>query len=155
GRPAEGEIAMRNALSLADSPEHWASLGNCLFDQQRLQEAAEAYRQALARNPRDADSWTNLGSVEQTSGNLDAALEAYNRSLALAPGNLQTETRAAHLDIQRGEVRPGVERAKRVLERAPTFAPAWLVLGGGERLLDNLQSSAAAYRQAVQYAPRD
>jgi protein O-GlcNAc transferase len=155
GRSAEAEVAMRNALTLADVADYWAGLGNCLFDQQRLEEAAGAYQQALARNPQDAQTWTNLGGVEQTRGQLAAAQEAYERSLALAPGDLQTETRSAHLDVQRGEVHCGVQRARSVLQRSPKFAPAWLVLGSGERLLDNLQASAAAYRQAVQFAPGD
>src|SRR5207253_3783648 len=44
GKAAEGELAARNALALDAAADHWVTFANCLGDQQRWPEAAQAYR---------------------------------------------------------------------------------------------------------------
>src|SRR6267142_6062660 len=93
GKAADAEAAARNALALHDASDYWAELGNCLFDQQRWNDASQAYQQVLARNPHDAQVWTNLGAAEHSLGRLDRAQEAFERSLRLAPDDINTATR--------------------------------------------------------------
>src|SRR5262245_18560302 len=42
-RPAEAEAAVRQALTLADTAEYWAGLGDCLLEQRQFSGAAQAY----------------------------------------------------------------------------------------------------------------
>lgn len=151
----EAEIAARNALTLFDSNEHWASLGNCLYDQQLWEPAIQAYEQALARNSSDADSWRNLGAAEHAVGRLERAQHALDRSLSLSPNDASTQIRFALLQVQRGDINRGVQFANAVLMQNPDLVPAWLLLGNAERMRDNLPQAEAAYRQAVARAPRD
>ena len=48
--------------------------GNAHLNGGQLEEAAECFRQAIARNPRYAEAYTNLGLVFQMQGNLDGAI---------------------------------------------------------------------------------
>jgi predicted O-linked N-acetylglucosamine transferase (SPINDLY family) len=155
GKPVEAESAARQAVALADISEHWAGLGNCLFHQARWSDAADAYQQALRKNPNDAEVWSNLGAARQSIGQSDAAEQALLRALNLAPDDPNANTRFALLEIQRGEIGPAIERIKRVLARSPQVAAMWLVLGHAERLIDHLPQAVAAYRRALELAPND
>jgi protein O-GlcNAc transferase len=154
-RLADAEVAARNALALLDSYEHWASLGNCLYELQQWEPARQAFEQAVARNPNDADTWRNLGGAEQALGRLDRAQYALERSLNLAPANVPSQLRYAMLHVQRGNIEEGVQFAKAILGQMPDLVQAWLLLGNAERLRDNLPAAEAAYRQAVSRFPRD
>src|SRR3954467_45065 len=100
-RSVEGELAARNAIQFDDVADYWATLGACLSDQQRWQETAEAFRQAVARNPHEAESWTGLGAAEHFLGNLDKAHEAFLNSLQLQPGNPVVLIPLAQVKVQR------------------------------------------------------
>lgn len=155
GKAGEGEVAAKKALSLADSSEYWGELGNCLFDQQRWQDASHAYQQALARSPSEAQLWTNFAAAEHSLGRLDAAQSAFEQSLRLAPGDANTTLRYALLLVQRGHLDRGIELVRGVLAQSPDLAPAWLLLGNAERLRDRLHEAQAAYRRAQALVPGD
>ena len=71
-----------------------------------------------------------------------------------APGMPQSAPELV-IRVRRIPVARGVERIKRVVEFAPQSFAAWLVLGSGEQLLDNIGAAEGAYRQAVNLSPRD
>src|SRR4051812_416048 len=112
-----------------DSAEYWLQMGHSLRGQQRWTEAAEAFRQALARNPNDAKVWLALGMSEVNANRYEQAEQAYQRSLALAPNSVETLICYAFLHNQRGRPQRAVELLKDVLSRAGQLAIAWLVLG--------------------------
>jgi predicted O-linked N-acetylglucosamine transferase (SPINDLY family) len=154
-RFAEAEKAARQALALEDHAEYWSVLGDCLFDQQQWSVAASAYQQALSRNHQQPQAWTNIGAAEHALGHLDAAEVAFQHSLALAPDDPNALLRNALLQVQRGRIEPSIAVVQRVLAKEPQLVPAWLFLGNAERLRDNWPAAEAAYRQALQIAPRD
>jgi predicted O-linked N-acetylglucosamine transferase (SPINDLY family) len=151
----EAESAARQALALEDASEYWAGLGDCLFDQRQWDGAAGAFQQALSRNPQQAQVWTNLGAAEHARGRLDAAEVAFQRSLLLAPDDPNALTRHALLHVQRGQIDQGIAVVHRILAKEPRLLPAWLLLGNAQRLRDDWPQAEAAYRQALQIAPRD
>jgi predicted O-linked N-acetylglucosamine transferase (SPINDLY family) len=154
GRAGDAEQAVRQSLALDSSPAaHWAALGFTLYDQQRWAEAADAFRQSLARNASDATVWTALGAAEHALGRFDAAQESYEQSQRLAPDDVHVTTRYALLASQRGNPRRGIEIIHQVLAREPLLAPAWLVLGNSQRLLDQLSAAESAYRRAIEIEP--
>src|ERR1035438_9506199 len=53
--------------------------GNVYLNNGKLEEAAECFRQAIARNPRYAEAYTNLGLIFQMQGNLDGAIRSEER----------------------------------------------------------------------------
>lgn len=60
---AEQQLHRLHQRDLATA-ESWRLLGNIQFRQQRMQAAKQAYQQALALAPTDADSWHNLALTQ-------------------------------------------------------------------------------------------
>jgi predicted O-linked N-acetylglucosamine transferase (SPINDLY family) len=138
-----------------DSAEHWLQLGNALRAQQRWNEAADAFRQSLARDPTSATAWFLLGLTEVNANRYDNAEQAYQQSLKLAPGSVETLTCYAFLLNQRGQPQRAIELLHEVLARAGHIAVAWLVLGHACELIGDMEAAEKAARQAVALAPQD
>jgi len=71
--------------------------GNCLFNLQRIQDAADAFEAAVRRDPANFEAWANLAEVRRHSGDRDGAGEAYRRALELRPGDERLRQRARAL----------------------------------------------------------
>ncbi|MBW8883446.1 MAG: tetratricopeptide repeat protein, partial [Planctomycetia bacterium] len=139
----------------ADSAEHWLQLGQNLRAQQRWDEAADAFRQTLARDPNNPSAWFLLGMSEVNANHYDAAEQAYQQCLKLAPGNIEAMTCYAFLLNQRGHPQRAIELLHDVLSRASHLGVAWLVLGHACELLGDMEGAEKAARQAVQLSPQD
>jgi tetratricopeptide (TPR) repeat protein len=90
GRPAAAADADRAALELGDSvPEHVAwtmvQLGNVSFNRGRLDEAAKAYRRALARYPHYVHAEAGLARVEASRGEYSSAVRRLRHVVAVLP----------------------------------------------------------------------
>lgn len=87
GREAEQHARMAIVLGYNDSTT-WLQLGKALWLQGRLDEAGDAFAQALEKAPASAMAWyyraAYLNAAENDRG---AALQAVERSLELAPNN--------------------------------------------------------------------
>lgn len=64
-----------------------ALLGISRYKNHELTASEHHYREALARNDRDAETWDNLGATLQDLGRLDEAIVCYERSMALNANN--------------------------------------------------------------------
>lgn len=65
----------------------YALLGISHYKLHELAASEKYYREALARNERDAETWDNLGVTLNDLGRLDAAIACYNQAIALHPNN--------------------------------------------------------------------
>ena len=61
------------------------NLGNVLEIQQRSDEAALAYQQAIARDSGFAEAWLNLGLLRERGGQIRAATDCYYSAIAARP----------------------------------------------------------------------
>jgi tetratricopeptide (TPR) repeat protein len=136
-----------------DDPAFARARGFLFQREGRLEEAAAAYREALAGDPDDLTSWNNLGNVESERGNIDAAIEAFERAITLSPAHLSiyhnlSEALAAG---DRNEARA------RVLRDALKFAPddyqTLLQLAMTEARLDQIDAAVDTFRAAIAAAP--
>ena len=78
----------RYQRALEKDPRHpgaRVNLGNLLYTQGRLDEAAAHYRAAIERAPDYADAWYNLANTMDDLGRPDAAVSAYEEALRLEP----------------------------------------------------------------------
>ena len=62
-------------------------MGIALRGQGKLEEAIEAYTNALTINPDYADAYNNMGNALKDQGKLGEAIEAYNKVLSINPNN--------------------------------------------------------------------
>ena len=85
GRLGEAESLFQQILTYEPSPEAHFNLGKTLKDAGRLDEAAAAYRAAIAIRPDLVEAYNNLGTALKELGDLDGALAAYRQAFALRP----------------------------------------------------------------------
>ena len=98
-RYAESETATRKAFAKGlDAPETWLVLGHALEGLGRLDEAAEAYGEAIGRRPTFADAHGDLAQlVWMRTEDVDAASQALDRSIAAHPGDPALRQKKARL----------------------------------------------------------
>ena len=56
-------------------------MGNALQEQDKLEEAIEAFNKALTIKPDYVEAYNNLGNVLKDQGKLEGAIEAFNKAL--------------------------------------------------------------------------
>jgi tetratricopeptide (TPR) repeat protein len=125
--------------------------GIAAFRAGRWEQAAEAFRSVLRRNPDDVDAQFNLALTEERLGAAGRARAAYEAALKLRPDHLPSLVNLARLERQSGRA----ERAAQLLEaaaRRPELAsqPAlWVQLSITERVAGNLDAAEQAARRAL------
>jgi tetratricopeptide (TPR) repeat protein len=82
------DLAMEMSQQLVEddpSPDAYKLLGNVYQHKGRLDEALNAYKQALTLDPDFAEVWSNLGSLYARQESWEAALQALERAIAIQP----------------------------------------------------------------------
>jgi tetratricopeptide (TPR) repeat protein len=107
----------------------WARLGDAYDAAGRSDDAANAYRQAVALKP-TAAYYNNLGGILGRAGKIDDAMAAYQKSAELDPANAATAYRNAGITMYNaGKMKEAVEPLKKATELDPKSAQAWYLLG--------------------------
>ena len=68
--------------------EDWFVKGNILSRQNRFEEAAEAYKRSIEKNPNATVAHFNLGLAYKSLNRLGEAAAAFEKTVELEPGNL-------------------------------------------------------------------
>lgn len=136
----------------SDDPAHARIEGYIHQQSDRLDDAAAAYRRAIAGDVNDLSSWNNLGNVLAKSGDVDGAIAAFERAITLAPADIPIYLNLAEL----------LRTADRPEARLTTLLDAQKIAPDDERLLvelglayarvDDLDSAIATYRRAIAIA---
>lgn len=99
--------------------------GYTLLSQDRVNEAINAFRAILQRNPRDIDAQLGLGIAYRRAGRDSDALAAYQRVLELDPNNRLALSTLGFLGEFRAEWQPiGIQALTRLLELDPNNTDA-------------------------------
>ncbi|KVK91262.1 tetratricopeptide repeat protein [Burkholderia cepacia] len=155
GRLADAEALLRRQLASATPlrASHHHRFGKVLEALGRLDEAEQAFGQALLIEPQSADVLTDLGNLLRVLGRQAEAELAYRLAITvradfvLAHANLG----AILVDMQR---LPEAEAASRqALALCPDHPEAHYNLGVALQNLDRLPEAEAAYRDAVRCRP--
>ena len=131
------------------------NLAQQLHDEDRLEEAALHYREALRLQPRHAESMNNLGKLLQDQGESAQAIREYQRAIESSPSYLAPQNNLAILFQQEGRTDEARAQFQRALETDPDSG---VVHFNFSRFLDQTgdpRSALAHYRQAAALMPRD
>lgn len=159
-------VGLRQILSPSSSATVDFTLGNLLFQQERLDEAAGHYEDAVAKFPKFRRAWKNLGLIRVKQGNSERAIHAITQLIRLgesdgvsygllgysyaAAGNaLAAESayrQAMMLDPDTMDWQLGLARS---LFRQERFADAAVFVGGLIR--DDMQNAELWMLQANAY----
>ncbi len=124
GRYGEAEPYLRQALQGVDDPVTHYNLGLLLAQTGRLDEAAQEYRRALARDASYPEARGNLAAVFVRQGRLDAAARELQRLVAANPENPVGLTNLGLVLLEQGRKDEARTALRRALEIDPTMARA-------------------------------
>jgi len=143
----------------------WARLGDAYDAAGRSDDAANAYKQAVALKP-TAAYYNNLGGILGRAGKINDAMEAYQKSVELDPTNAAQAWRNAGITLYNaGKMKEAVEPLKKATEIDPKSAQAWYLLGAAlvgameyKQVGDKMQvvvqpGTVEAYQKALELDP--
>ncbi len=120
----DDDLALRAFDRAAELDAGWAqpliNRGNVLALREDWSEAAASYRQALRREPQNAEAMNNLAWVLLRAGDAERALPWAEEAVALDPHHPAFLDTLAEIRLARGET----EAAARLLERALHNSPS-------------------------------
>ena len=91
---AEAETSYKKAGELKDDPQVQFNLGNTLYEQQRFEESAQHFKEAIEGSTDlqlRSRAYHNLGNAQYQAGNLEESVKSYVEALTLNPGDMQTK----------------------------------------------------------------
>lgn len=125
-----------------------------LADQQaeRLADAAQAYRQAIAHDPRNDFAWFDLGTVDQRAGRAVFAADDYRAALDIDGSFVPALFNLAILESASFPL-DAVALYQHAIQLAPTDADLYLNLGFLDLRLDRIDDAKREFARAVQLEP--
>ncbi|HSD40734.1 MAG TPA: tetratricopeptide repeat protein [Burkholderiales bacterium] len=154
GDPATAERELEEAIAL--EPGNVTShnyLGIVRQKLGRLEDAAAAYRAALAIAPDDPLVASNYGNCLLAKGEVEAAIDLLRRSVGREPRNPVAHNNLGSALNAAGDVRGAIAAYRKAVEVEPRYAPGWYNLGLGLRAVGDDDGSIEALRRAVQAGP--
>jgi superkiller protein 3 len=154
GRPMDEEAYSRKAI--AASPDFiaaWLYLADALRGQGKLDDAIQAYRQALTIDPNNYDAHNSLGSIYSTKGSTDEALKEFRLSLAIYPNQAMPHSRIGRILAESHHLPEAVEEFTKALGIDPANAHAHNDLGVALIQLGDYQRAAEQFSEAVRLDP--
>lgn len=148
GRSEEAETVFRQVLSLdPQSDKAWVGLGSVLRSE-KLDEGIEAFKSAIAINPKNGDAAEYLGEIYSERENWTEARKYLEQAVRLKPKHHVTAWRLAHVYNEVENYEKARQMAKRSTDLKKTFEYAWYELGIAERALGNRVAAIAAFKNA-------
>jgi Flp pilus assembly protein TadD len=112
----------------------------------QTERAIEAFRKAVAIDPKIPEAWSNLGNEFRNSERFEEAIECYQKALQLRPNFADAQ---CNLGVALQETRPTLQPAIEAFEKAiamdPNFATAHWNLGFSLLLLGDFSRGLAEY----------
>ena len=159
GRMDEALAQLRRSLDLRPaSAEAWVAMGNIQRQLGDVAAAEQAYRTALAHQPRLAGVYHNLGNIEYSDrGRVQAAISLYERCLQLDDSMVQARNNLGQAYEAAGRPEEALEQYQRAVNDSLCWAHPWdSELGGAWYNLARLREkrgdrhgAAAAYGRAL------
>ena len=119
----------------------------------RLEQAGQAYAEALKLKPDSALAYTNLASALQERGDLPEARKAYERALQLAPDNPAALWNLAIVQDRLGNPSEAEKCIEKLVEVDPEREEAWFRVGYQRLLRGDSAASIEPFRVCVSKRP--
>jgi tetratricopeptide (TPR) repeat protein len=143
------EAAVRNP----NSSDPWVSLAELYQRQNNPQAAVAAYRQAVSVMPNDTNLRLTLANLLENLGQINEALSIVQEAAQLNPEDPVLRQNLSFM-YQRLEMYPeALAEAQAAAMLAPNDATSQLLIGDISRLMNEMETAATAYEQALALAP--
>jgi tetratricopeptide (TPR) repeat protein len=133
----------------AESARLYLNAGSELLLQDRLKEAVDQFRMALARNPADEDVHYNLAIALARLGNTDEAIQEYRETLRLMPDYVEAHNNLGNLLTKQGKYDEAIQHFNEALRVMPENASAHNNLGTALGRQGKLPEAITQFAEAV------
>ena len=135
------------------NPWSYYELGNALFEQGRVEEAAGQYLAGLAADPTHLASRNSLGAVRERQGRLEEAAAEFQAVVRLDPGFADGHFNLGSVRLAQGRMEQAASHYRETLSLEPDHAPAHTNLGHALRDLGRLDEAVTHHREALRLGP--
>ncbi len=145
----------RKALDIdGNLPGVYFDLGTALEKLDRLEDATDAFRNAIARDPTHVDSMKQLAAVQIRQADYENAEEMLRRCLAIDENDGGTHMLMGSSAFARGGHEAAVESFRAAIEAGLVEADVFNDLGAALQKLEEHEQAIQAFQAALRLAPR-
>ncbi len=142
------EVTRENALA-------HDCLGNALFRDGKLEEAAAQYREALRINPQYGDAHGNLGATLMNQGKLADAESHLREAVRIDPRHARSHLNLALILLERKALDESAAHLREAVRFKPDLEVAWRTLGAVEAQRGRTDDARLALSKALELDPAD
>jgi tetratricopeptide (TPR) repeat protein len=129
--------------------------GLTLYASGRLQEAYQAFLQAIQQNPADAESRMMVGVISARTGNLANAITCFREAIRLQPAYGAAWSNLGLAQLNAGSIQEAEGSLRRAVELEPGDVSSLNNLAALYRQLGRVDAALKLYERALQLNPRD
>jgi predicted O-linked N-acetylglucosamine transferase (SPINDLY family) len=146
-------VLRRAALLMPESAAHWCDLGAACQDNEDVMGALEAYRRAMAIDPRRWEVYQNLGCLMEIQKNYEQSERFYRMCIECKPDCAMAWTALGRVCMERGRSEDSVTAYLEALRLEPT-AEIYCDLARTLLLRNRFDAAIDAARRAIHLNPR-
>ena len=136
-----------------DNPRARTLLGTTYFEQGRLKEAHDSFKQAVLLDSLYAPAIHGLGRILQLENQLPKAIWAYERAIQIDPKLFEAHSDLGQAHHQSGRYDLAVTSYKRALQLQPESALIYTNLGMAYAMQQDYKAAVGAFKTGIEKAP--
>jgi tetratricopeptide (TPR) repeat protein len=125
-------------------------LGNAYALAEQYEKASNAYRQAIALNPKQVTYYGRMALVAEKLGNQEEVISSLQQVVRLNPEDVTSQLNLAKTLSKMGRLPEAVEQLQAAVKKAPNYREAYYLLSSYSRQMGNTEAADAyieTYRQ--------
>ncbi len=140
-------------LNPSQFPDAYYNYGVLLVQEDKLDEAEKAFRQALEVRPSYADAHNNLGNLLEREGKSSEAIAEYRKAIESKPDSRQAHFNLGRILVNQKQYQEGIQHLEQTLAPTDESTPAYLyALGAAYGRAGDQQKALLYLRQAKDQA---
>jgi predicted O-linked N-acetylglucosamine transferase (SPINDLY family) len=146
-------IFSNNTAHISNTPQSHNDKGLAFAARGQIDNAINAFKQAVYLDPDYAEAHFNLGLANTTLGNFEAAIENYNQCLRLNPDHTETRYNLANALLKKNDINAAIQAYKKVIRLDPHHAQAFNNLGLALKISAKTSEAIQNFKQAIELKP--
>ena len=115
----------------------------------KLDEAIEAYNEAVSINPDYAGAYYNMGNALKDQGKLDKAVDAFSKALSVKSDYAEASNNMGLVFEKQGKLDEAIESYSKALSINPNYAGAYYNMGNALKGQGKLDKAVEAFSKAL------
>jgi predicted TPR repeat methyltransferase len=156
GRNEEAVAIIERSLTPADDrADYYSNLGIIFQSTGRLDQASDAYRRAIAIDPRNANAHNNLGVLLRATGKQSEAEAAYRTAIQLEPDHIDAYTNLGILLNGLKRTEEAAACARKVTTLRPKYREARRLLALAHCRRGEIDAAVDIFEEWLEQEPQD